>query len=259
MKVTNPMNPTPNNPQPIGHGLNGPDYVVPHGNTEAGNTEAGNTEAGNTEAGNTEAQPVAFPPVETTSPSYPRPISSMPPSNASPNQSSPIQASPVHAPTTPSAVTGNESPRPTSSEAQPPNPHVDAAKETASAVLGEVRKAVKGASKREPYPFLALAALAGSLAWVLWKENGDWGFQTLKLWTIFVVVSALLVFTPMVRNVFRLDAHRAWQFCVAGAAGLGFGWVAFLLPSISTNHAFFGTIGVAAAGLAAWTAPGRPE
>jgi hypothetical protein len=142
---------------------------------------------------------------------------------------------------------------------QPPNPHVDAAKETASAVLGEVKKAVKGASKREPYPFLALGALGGSLAWVLWKENGSWGFEDLKLWTVFVLLSALLIFTPMVRKVFRLDAERAWQFCVGGAAGLGFAWVAFLLPSISTNHAFFGTIGVAAAGLAAWTAPGKPE
>ena len=126
-------------------------------------------------------------------------------------------------------------------------------------MFGEVREAVTGASKREPYPWLALVGLLGSVVWLLWPEDGKVGAQNIKLWTIFVVGSALLLFTPIVRRVVKLDEERAWQFCVGGACGLGFCWVAFLLPSISQNQAFFGTIATASAGLAAWTAPGRPK
>ncbi len=135
----------------------------------------------------------------------------------------------------------------------------EAAKDTASAMFEEMKAAVTGASKREPYPWLALASAIAAVVWLLWPEDDKLGAQNLKLWTVFVVLSVSLVFTPMVRKVFRLPAERAWQFCVAGAAGFGFAWVAFLLPTINTNQAFFGTIGFAAAGLAAWTAPGKPE
>jgi hypothetical protein len=131
--------------------------------------------------------------------------------------------------------------------------------DTASAVFGEMRAAVGGASKREPYPFLVLGALAFTVIWLVWPEDDKIGAQNLKLWTVFVLLSTALLFTPMVRKVVKLDAERAWQFCVGGAAGLGFAWVAFLLPTINSNQAFFGTLGAAAAGLAAWTAPGRPK
>lgn len=125
-------------------------------------------------------------------------------------------------------------------------------------VFGEVRGAVSGASQREPYPWLAVTSLAFTVLWLLWPEGGSVGALKLKLWTVFVLFSALLVFTPMVRSVLKLDDYRAWQIAVAGAGGLTFAWVAFLLPSISTNQAFFGTFATAAAGLAAWTAPGKP-
>jgi hypothetical protein len=126
-------------------------------------------------------------------------------------------------------------------------------------MFGEVKAAVSGASKREPYPYLALASLVAVCVWLVLPEDGDFGAENLKLWTVFVLASVALLFTPIVRKALRLTAERAWQFCGGGAAGLGFAWVAFLLPSISTNQAFFGTIGVAAGALAAWTAPGRPE
>lgn len=135
----------------------------------------------------------------------------------------------------------------------------EAAKDTASAMFGEMKAAVGGASKREPYPWLALASAIAAIVWLLWPEDDKLGAENLKLWTVFVVASVALVFAPMVRKGLRLPDDRAWQFCVAGAAGFGFAWVAFLLPTINSNQAFFGTIGFAAAGLAAWTAPGRPE
>lgn len=125
-------------------------------------------------------------------------------------------------------------------------------------VIGEVRGAVSGASQREPYPWLAVASLGFTVLWLLWPEGGTVGAVKLKLWTVFIVTSALLVFTPMLRQLLKLDDYRAWQIAVAGAGGLTFAWVAFLLPSISTNQAFFGTFATAAAGLAAWTAPGKP-
>jgi hypothetical protein len=134
-----------------------------------------------------------------------------------------------------------------------------ATKDTAAAMLGEVKSAVSGASKREPYAFLALASAAFAVIWLVYPENGDIGAQNIKLWTVFVLASVALLFTPIVKKVFRLDPLRAWQFAVAGASGLGFAWVAFLLPSIDSNQAFFGTLAAAAGGLAAWTAPGRPE
>ncbi len=150
-------------------------------------------------------------------------------------------------------------PEPGSPEAGTSGQRTNEAKDTASAVLGEMKAAVSGASKREPYPFLVIAAAAAVILWLVWPENDKIGAQNLKLWTVFVLGCVGLLFVPMVRRVFRLDAQRAWQFCAGGAAGLAFAWVAFLLPSISTNQAFFGTIGAGAAGLAAWTAPGKPE
>jgi hypothetical protein len=133
----------------------------------------------------------------------------------------------------------------------------NAAKDTASAALGEMKSALKGASRREPYPWLAIAAAAFTVVWLLYPEDDNIGAENLKLWTVFVLVSAALVFAPMLRGVVKVTVERAWQLCAGGAAGLVFAWVAFLLPAINTNQAFFGTLGVAAAALAAWTAPGR--
>jgi hypothetical protein len=125
-------------------------------------------------------------------------------------------------------------------------------------VIGELRGAVSGASKREPYPWFAVSSLAFTVIWLLWPEGGSIGAAKLKLWTIFVLTSSLMLFIPMLRNLLKLDGFRAWQIAVVGASGLGFAWVAFLLPSINTNQAFFGTFAIVSAALAAWTAPGKP-
>jgi hypothetical protein len=135
----------------------------------------------------------------------------------------------------------------------------DTAKDTTGAMFGEVRAAVKGASRREPYPYLALTSALCVVVWLVWREDERFGAENLKLWTIFVVGGALLLFTPMVRSAVRFNEHRAWQFAVGGAAALTFAWVAFLLPVIQTNQGFFGTLATASAALAAWTAPGRPH
>jgi hypothetical protein len=129
---------------------------------------------------------------------------------------------------------------------------------TAAGAFHEAKTAVSGASKRAPYPWFALASVGAVVIWLLLPENDKLGAENLKLWTVMVITAALLLMAPMVRSTFKLNAERAWQFCAAGAVGLGFAWVAFLLPAINTNQAFFGTIAAAAAGLAAWTAPGRP-
>lgn len=189
------------------------------------------------------------PPSKTVESSAPPPPLWAPPSGDPPGWSG-------QAPADPSQAFNPEqgSPEPSTSGRR-----ANEAKETATAVFGEMKAAVSGASKREPYPFLVIAAAAAVILWLVWPEDDKIGAQNLKLWTVFVLGCVGLLFVPMIRKVFRLDAQRAWQFCAGGAAGLAFSWVAFLLPSISTNQSFFGTIGAGAAGLAAWTAPGKPE
>ena len=182
------------------------------------------------------------------SPSHPAESSPPPPSWAPPSGDPPGWSG--QAPADPE----QDSPEPGTS-----GQRTNEVKDTATAVFGEMKAAVSGASKREPYPFLVIGAAAAVILWLVWPENDKIGAQNLKLWTVFVLGCVGLLFVPMVRKVFRLDPQRAWQFCAGGAAGLAFSWVAFLLPSISTNQSFFGTIGAGAAGLAAWTAPGKPE
>lgn len=124
-------------------------------------------------------------------------------------------------------------------------------------IIGEVKGAVSKASSHEPYPWLAVAALGFTAVWLLWPEGDSIAGLKLKLWSTFVITSVLMVFMPMLRHLLKLDEFRAWQIAVAGASGMGFAWVAFLLPSIASNQAFFGTFATAAAALAAWTAPGK--
>lgn len=123
----------------------------------------------------------------------------------------------------------------------------------------DVHGAVRGSSHREPYAALAAAALGLTVLWLLWPEGGSVQAVQLKLWTVFVLCSVALLFVPMWRVRLRLDDTTAWRLAAGGAGGLGFAWVAFLLPSISSNHAFFGTLATGVAALAAWTAPGRPR
>jgi hypothetical protein len=115
-----------------------------------------------------------------------------------------------------------------------------------------------GPVARQPYPLLAIGSVIAVGVWLLLPENDQLGAENLKLWTVFVVAAALALLAPMLAAQFKLSPAKAWQICAGGAAAIGFAWVAFLLPSINSNHAFFGTIAAVAAGFAAWTAPGRP-
>lgn len=141
--------------------------------------------------------------------------------------------------------------RPPAGDAPPGRPQV-------GDLLGDVHSAVQGASRWEPYPLLAAGSAALTALWLLWPEGGAIGAAGLKLWTLFVIASVALLFVPLWRARLQLDAGQAWRLAAGGAGGLGFAWVAFLLPSISSNQAFFGTLAAATAGLAVWTAPGRP-
>lgn len=177
---------------------------------------------------------------------------------AQPQPGAPVHApAPVHTPAAPAPIESASAP-PGPAAWSAPAPEDAPVRPSVEQVIGELRGAVTKASKREPYPWFAVASLAFTVVWLLWPEGGSIGAAKLKLWTVFVLTSSLMVFIPMLRNVLRLDEFRAWQIAVAGAGGLGFAWVAFLLPSISTNQAFFGTFGIVLAALAAWTAPGKP-
>lgn len=133
------------------------------------------------------------------------------------------------------------------------------ARPSAADVMGDVRAGVQAASKRNPYGWFAGLSLVFVAVWLLWWNDGRPAFWNLKLWTLFVLASALLVLTPMVRKRFALSEQHAAQLAMGGAGGLAFAWVAFLLPNIASNEAFFGTLATACAGLAAWLAPGRAE
>lgn len=126
-------------------------------------------------------------------------------------------------------------------------------------LLREAHGAVRQSTSREPYPALAAAALGFTALWLLWPEHDTFGAVSLKLWTLFVLSSVGLLFAPMWQARLRLEPEKAWRLAAGGAGGLGFAWVAFLLPSIQSNQAFFGTLATAAAALAVWTAPGRPQ
>lgn len=141
----------------------------------------------------------------------------------------------------------------------PPNDVPPGARPEIGGLLRDVEGAVRQSSGRDPYPLLAATALALTLVWLLWPEGGAIGAATLKLWTLFVLACVALLFMPLWAGRLQLAPGQAWRLCAGGAGGLGFAWVAFLLPAIASNQAFFGTLGTAAAALAAWTAPGRPE
>lgn len=126
-----------------------------------------------------------------------------------------------------------------------------------SELFDDVQTGVKAASTREPYGWFAGATLVFMAIWLLWIGRGQFAFWRLKLWSIFVVVSGLLVLAPMLRRRFGLSDTHAAQIATGGAGGLVFAWVAFLLPNIASNEAFFGTLCTACAALAAWLAPGR--
>ncbi len=139
-------------------------------------------------------------------------------------------------------------------------PDMQELKSKAADVLGDVKSGFETAkAKKEPYGLFAFAAAICTLTWLMWIDSGALAFWNLKLWSVFILASVALVFAPMVRGALKISEHRAHQLATAGACGMIFCWVAFLLPDIQSNQAFFGTFATAFAGIAAWMAPGRPS
>ncbi len=71
------------------------------------------------------------------------------------------------------------------------------------------------------------------------------------------LVAAAMTAAPSFAATLRLTALRAWQVAAAGAAGLAFFWVLFVLPAVGSNTSLLSTVGVAAGMFGAWIAPGR--
>jgi hypothetical protein len=133
-------------------------------------------------------------------------------------------------------------------------------KAKAADVLKDVKSGFETAkTKREPYGLFAFASAVAALIWLCWFSDNRPAFWNLGLWTVFVLAAISLLFAPMVRGTLNISEARAHQLATAGAGGMVFAWIAFLLPNIETNRAFFGTLATAFAGLAAWMAPGRPS
>lgn len=103
-----------------------------------------------------------------------------------------------------------------------------------------------------------LAVVATALA-VSIPEDGSNDWKSIQVWAGFAVVAALATLAPTARANLKLSAERAWQVALGGAVALGAFWVLFVLPDIGRNVSFAATIGVAAAGLAVASAPGRPS
>lgn len=139
-------------------------------------------------------------------------------------------------------------------------PAGDEIRDKAAGVFKEVKAGFDTTKQtREPYGLFAFLAAGATLVALLWWNGSKFVFWDLGLWTTFILAALALVFTPMVRGVFKLSEQRAHQFASAGAFGMAFIWIAFWLPDISSNQAFFGTFATAFSGIAAWMAPGRPS
>jgi peptidoglycan/LPS O-acetylase OafA/YrhL len=165
--------------------------------------------------------------------------------------------------TDPPASASSSSAPPAGQSGKPTGEPADQAAEMkakAAEVFGDVKAGFETAkAKKEPYGLFAFASAVATLIWLCWFDGNRPAFWNLGLWSLFILASAALVFTPMVRGTFNLSETRAHQFATAGALGMAFSWIAFLLPDIQSNTSFFGTLATAFAGIAAWMAPGRPH
>lgn len=104
-----------------------------------------------------------------------------------------------------------------------------------------------------------LLAVVGITVAVSVPEDGANAWKDIGVWAAFAIAAALATLAPAARGNVKLSAERAWQVAVGGFVGLAFYWILFVLPSIAKNVSFVATVAVAAAGLAAWFAPGRPS
>ena len=107
--------------------------------------------------------------------------------------------------------------------------------------------------------WLALGSLVAIVISVSVKENSFNGWDDYALWSGFASACSAALLAPAARNSVNLSETRGWQVAAGGAAGLAFYWILFVLPAIGRNVSFVATLGVIAAGLSVWMAPGRPE
>lgn len=105
----------------------------------------------------------------------------------------------------------------------------------------------------------ALLAVVGIAVAVSVPEDGSNEWKSIGVWAGFAIAAALATLVPAARDSLKLAPERAWQVAAGGFVGLAFFWILFVLPSISQNISFVATMAVAAAGLAVWSAPGRPS
>lgn len=105
----------------------------------------------------------------------------------------------------------------------------------------------------------ALLAVVAIAVAVSVPEDGSNDWKSIGVWAGFAVAAALATLAPAARASLKLSTERAWQVAAGGFAGLAAFWILFVLPNISQNTSFVATVGVAAAGLAVWAAPGRPS
>lgn len=128
-----------------------------------------------------------------------------------------------------------------------------------SAAMREISKAAAGYDLKNSYKLSALVCAVATVVWMLWPHFGVLTFWSLGLWWIFVVLGAVLVFAPMLKNFTSMSEDIAGQFVVVGALMMAFSWFFLAREHIPSNASFFATIAAAAGVFAAWKAPGRPK
>jgi uncharacterized membrane protein YhaH (DUF805 family) len=104
---------------------------------------------------------------------------------------------------------------------------------------------------------LAAVALVFVVLGLSITEDSRNAWDSVHAWGGLAIAGALAVAAPALGHSFGLGARRAWQVAAAGAGALGLFWVLFTLPVVGTNTSLLTTLGVAAAVLAVWIAPGH--
>jgi len=115
----------------------------------------------------------------------------------------------------------------------------------------------KGAPARRLAVFAALFGVVAVFVSQSIPEGGVNSWTSLPAWAAFAAVASLATLAPWIAGGSVATRAAAWRAAVAGAAGLWFVWLLFVLPGIHRNVAFLYTVGIAASSWAVSVAPGR--
>jgi hypothetical protein len=107
-------------------------------------------------------------------------------------------------------------------------------------------------------PIVIAVVIACHVAAIALPDDGNHPYWELGMWCAFGVGSALLLAAPLFGSAIKLSVTDMWRTSAAGAAGLSFHWVAFVLPSLRSNPSFLMTMAVVGAWWAVSLLPGRP-